>query len=145
MSNNKKIKYVRDVRMLSHEFVYNTVKEEIRKNFPFEDIRVRSLRDKSLFIGLFYSGKRPYSVYYSLRSSYSHLSGAVYGVVDIGFTGQLELIHYKYFWLTPDNKILSAFSKLDENEEIDNIQKPDPSYELVKIDCYMVSVRGSKK
>nr|WP_128081098.1 hypothetical protein [Acetobacter persici] len=142
---SKKIKYVRDVRMLSTEFVANTIKEEVRKNFPFEDIRVIYYNDKSIFIGLFYSGKRPYSVYYSLRSSYTHLSGAVYGSVDIGFTGQLELIHYRYFWLTPDNKILSAFSKLDENEEIDNIEKPDPSYELVKIDCYRTSVHGSKK
>lgn len=106
---SKKIKYVRDVRMLSTEFVANTIKEEVRKNFPFEDIRVIYYNDKSIFIGLFYSGKRPYSVYYSLRSSYTHLSGAVYGSVDIGFTGQLELIHYRYFWLTPDNKYYLHF------------------------------------
>lgn len=145
MSNNKKIKYVRDVRMLSTEFVSNTIKEEVRKNFPFEDIRVESLRDKGIFIWLFYSGKRPYSVYYSLRSSCSHLCGAVYHSVSYGNFSALEVLHHTYFWLTPENKILSAFSKLDENEEIDNIQKPDPSYELVKIDCYMVRVHGVKK
>jgi len=128
MSDNIISVYPFNARNLSVRKVVNIIKNEIKEKFCEFDIRVRFCKNT---ITIYYAcaDKDVAELDYALWCSFNYLT---YDFLD----PHTDFHYCKYHWLSPDNKIYSAFTDFDIDES--SICKPDPNYELVSLDSKYV-------